>query len=129
MQVYKKLIKVLPIVIFMLLGVNCGGVGDSSTEGKCPVSCAADDVGWEVNFECEAEGQAVTRTFEDFTTEFVDGEPHVSGDVTFDYGTSGNSYLVSITIEPCSQSDSGYCITAKATGDMLGDEPVTCKNY
>ena len=129
MKKTKKLLKALLITVFVLLVVNCGVIGDTATEPKCPVSCTADDVGWEVTFECEEEGQTVTTTFEDFTTEFIDNEPHVRGDVLFEYGTSGNSYRVSISIEPCSQSDTGYCITAEATGDMLGDEPVICQNY
>ena len=98
-------------------------------EVKCPITCMADSEGWEVDFECEEEGQSVSRTYEDYTTTFEDGKPHVQGNVGFEFGTSGNVYRVSVNVEPCLESDTGYCITIEATGDRLGSESVSCKNY
>jgi len=75
---------------------------------KCPINCMADSEGWEVDFECEEEGQSVKKTYEGYTTRFEDN---------------------SVNVEPCLESNTGYCITIEATGDMLGSEPVTCQNY
>lgn len=100
-----------------------------ASEVKCPITCMADSEGWEVDFECEEEGQSVNRTYEGYTTNFEDGKPHVQGNVDFEFGTSGNVYRVSVNVEPCVESNTGYCITIEATGDTLGSEPVTCQNY
>ena len=89
----------------------------------------ADSEGWEVDFECEEEGQSVKKSYEGYTTRFEDNEPYVQGTVGFEFGTSGNVYRVSVNVEPCLESNTGYCITIEATGDMLGSEPVTCQNY
>lgn len=100
-----------------------------TSEVKCPINCMADSVGWEVDFECEEEGQSVIKSYEGYTTRFEDNEPYVQGVVGFEFGTSGNVYRVSVNVEPCLESNTGYCITIEATGDMLGSEPVTCQNY
>ena len=99
------------------------------TEAMCPITCMADSEEWEVDFECEEEGQSVNRTYEGYTTTFEDGKPYVQGNVVFEFGTSGNVYRVSVNVEPCIESDTGFCITIEATGDMLGNEPLTCQNY
>ena len=99
------------------------------SEVKCPINCMADSEGWEVDFECEEEGQSVSRTYEDYSTTFENNKPYVQGNVGFEFGTSGNVYQVSVNVEPCTESNTGYCITIEATGDMLGSEPVTCQNY
>ena len=100
-----------------------------TSDVKCPITCMADSNGWEVDFECEEEGQSVSRTYEGYTTTFEDNKPYVKGDVGFEFGTSGNVYRVSVNVEPCAESNIGYCITIEATGDTLGSEPVTCQNY
>ena len=100
-----------------------------TSDVKCPITCSADANGWEVDFECEPEGQSVNRTYEGYTTRFEDNQPYVQGVVGFEFGTSGNVYRVSVNVEPCADSDTGYCITIEATGDTLGSELVTCQNY
>lgn len=93
-------------------------------------SKSADSEGWEVVFECEEEGQSVKTTYhEGYSTRFEDGKPYVQGDVGFEFGTSGNVYHVTVNVEPCPDSNTGYCITVEAMGDTLGNEPVTCQNY
>jgi len=37
----------------------------------------ADSEGWEVDFECEEEGQSVKKNYEGYTTRFEDNEPYV----------------------------------------------------
>jgi len=101
-----------------------------TSEVKCPINCAADSEGWEVDFECEEEGQSINTTYyEGYTTRLEDGKPYVQGDVRFEFGTSGNVYRVSVNVEPCFESNTGYCITIEAMGDTLGSDPVTCQNY
>jgi hypothetical protein len=101
-----------------------------TTEVECPVTCSADAAGWEVVFECEEEGQSVKKTYyEGYGTTFKDGEPYVHGDVGFEFQTSGNVYRVTVDIEPCTESSTGYCITVEATGSALGNEPVNCQNF
>ena len=147
MNNWKLLLPMIGLTLAALLMVGCGTTTDtpqslptliSSTptptdsptlEVMCPITCMADSEGWEVDFECEEEGQSVNRTYEDYTTTFEDGKPHVQGYVGFEFGTSGNVYRVLVNVEPCLESDTGYCITIEATGDMLGSEPVTCQNY
>lgn len=97
---------------------------------QCPVTCSADLEAWGVDFRCEAGGQTLeTTTDQDFVTTFVDGEPHVSGEMDFKYTASGNTYHIVVEVEPCEESSTGYCISVEATGDTLGDEPVHCQNY
>jgi len=80
-------------------------------------------------FECEEEGQSVTKTFKDCTTEFKEDGVYYHCDMDLEFGTSGNIYHAVIDIEPCEQSGTGQCITVEATGDTLGDEPVKCQNF
>ena len=83
-----------------------------------------------MEFEGEEEGQRVTTTYHPgFTTEFKDGEPHVHGDVTYEFENSGNVYECTIDVKPCKESATGHCITVVARGGTLGDEPVRCQNY
>ena len=143
----KRLQQMIALTLVVLVTVGCGITADtppsmptststiptptssSATEVKCPITCTADSNGWEVDFECEQEGQSVNRSYEGYTTTFEDGKPYVQGNVGFEFGTSGNVYRVSVNVEPCAESDTGYCITLEATGDTLGTEPVTCQNY
>ena len=48
-----------------------------TSEVKCPINCMADSEGWEVDFECEEEGQSVKKNYEGYTTRFEDNEPYV----------------------------------------------------
>ena len=109
---------------------SCGGGDNKTTETECPISCSADSQGWEVAFECKEEGQSVKKTcYEGYTTKFEDGKMYVHGDVGFEFETSGNLYRITVDVEPCEESSTGYCIRIEATGDTLGSKPVGCQNY
>lgn len=101
-------------------------------EAECPISCSADSEGWSLVFECEEEGQTFTftRHFIEQYTEYDEGKvSHYHAVIDYEFETSGNVYHAIIDIVPCEKSTTGYCITVEATGDTLGDEPVTCKNF
>jgi len=117
------------MLVFVFV-VACGD-DDAGTEttDECPVTCSADSDSWGVSFECEEDGQSVQRSYEDYTTTFVDGEPHVTGVVEYAFQGSGNTYRVDVEVVPCDDAGTGYCITAEATGEPLGDQPVVCRNY
>ena len=114
-------------------GAPATGEGEEAAlpdQAKCPISCSADSEGWNLVFECEEEGQKVTKTYyPGFTTEFKDGKPYVYGEMDFKFETSGNVYHAVIDVRPCEKSPTGYCITAEVTGNTPGNEPVTCKNF
>jgi len=101
-------------------------------EAKCPISCSADSEGWSLVFECEEEGQTqtFTRHFIEQYTEYEEGKvSHYHAVIDYEFETSGNVYHAIIDIVPCEKSATGYCITVEVTGETLGDEPVTCKNF
>jgi hypothetical protein len=100
-------------------------------EAKCPISCSADSEGWSLVFECEEEGQMVTtKELEDRVTVWENGKlSHMHAVREYKFETSGNVYQAIIDIVPCEKSATGYCITVEVTGETLGDEPVTCKNF
>ena len=136
----KRLIIGLVLVALLLVPVSCAGAPAPEEEGappsapeeaKCPISCSADSEGWSLVFECEEEGQMVTtRELEDRVTVWEDGKlSHMHAVIEYEFETSGNVYHAIIDIVPCEQSTTGYCITVEATGDTLGNEPVTCKNF
>ena len=90
-----------------------------------PIICSADSLGWEIVFECEEEGQRITKTFlPGFATRYEDGKQYVQGDMRVEFETSGNVYDATIDVRPCSESSTGHCITVEVTGGLLGDEPV-----
>lgn len=97
---------------------------------ESPISCSADSEGWSLVFEYEEEGQTLTRHFIEQRTEYDEGKvSHYHAVIDYEFETSGNTYHAVIDIVPCEKSTTGYCITVEATGDTLGDEPVTCKNF
>jgi hypothetical protein len=105
---------------------------DEEEEPECPLLCATNEAGeWDIELKCEAPGQKVWR--EDlvgFTTRFVDGMPVTRmGEVLYRYGGSGNEYTLYIEITVCEAHETGYCIGVVATGENLGEEPVTCMNF
>ena len=100
-------------------------------EAKCPISCSADSESWSLVFECEEEGQMVTmKELEDRVTVWEDGElARIHAVIEYEFETSGNVYQAIIDIVPYEKSTTGYCITVEVTGQTLGNETVTCKNF
>ncbi len=124
-------------------------------ETGCPMSCSVNAHGeWEVVFGCEEEGQPVVITqYEGFKEQFKDGGQRsalknnifrpragenkrvrgadlvlAQGTVGYEYLASEHEYRVALNVRQCVENDPELCITADATGDALGDDPVRCEN-
>ncbi len=126
-------VKLLSVWVFFLAFCHLSGTSNASSKKNnesnieiCPIDCSADSKGWEIDFKCELEGQQIKKTYyEGYSVEYINGKPHVTGEVGFEFVTSGHSYRASVDVRPCTESETGFCIKAI----VHGDQRVNCQNY
>jgi hypothetical protein len=123
----KKIYCCLLFVSIFLYLTSIGSVlASSENKNSCPIDCSADSKGWNIEFKCEEKGQKIEKSYhKGYTTKFINGKPHISGDVSFKFLTSGNSYKTTVDVRPCPESETGFCIKAI----LHGAEEVSCQNY